>query len=136
VQWRSTSAPKAPFPHDIDAGCTLSGNTNEVPENTTGTSSTRKPCPFEVIAAVVSWRPFTESMEGSAGLLRAVQAAMEIHFAKRRRLSTQALQCAFLRLVAELLAFEINDQGPSGANPVLRRQDSLGYLSGRIHQEV
>jgi hypothetical protein len=136
VQWRSTSAPKAPFPHDIDAGCTVTGITNEVSANTTGTSLTKRVCPFEVIATVVPRRPLAASMEGSAGLLRAVQAAMEIHFAKRRRLSTQALQCAFLRLVAELLAFEINDQGPSGANHVLRRQDSLGYLSGRIHQEV
>src|SRR5439155_1355722 len=51
-------------------GDTRIGSTNEVPENTMGTSSTTRMGPCEVIAVTVSRLPLLSSMVDTAGLLR------------------------------------------------------------------
>src|SRR5438067_12905077 len=70
VQWRSRSAPTAPRQQRDEFGDTRIGSTNEVPENTTGTSSTTRMGPCEVIAVTVSRLPLLSSMVDTAGLLR------------------------------------------------------------------
>src|SRR5204862_6617137 len=70
VQWRSRAAATAPRQERDEFGDTRIGSTNEVPENTTGTSSTTRMGPCEVIAVTVSRLPLLSGMVDTAGLLR------------------------------------------------------------------
>ncbi len=59
------------------------------------------------------------------------EAAVEVDFAQRcGRLSSQALQCGLLQFIAKLLAPDVDDEDPTGAEDVLRCKDRLG-VSGR-----